>query len=161
MSRAPTDPEKLAAAIQELEAERRRREDERVAAGTAIRMPLSVVVSPGAEEAEVIEQAKAAKLAALRAEGFSGEVYFEPELIYTGVPRHSGFGQWRHEVLKPEYPSRYGAVSPRKSDALEPAEPAPSKWKSIRVQVAAPNENTGDPGRVIEAEYVAVGNQVR
>jgi hypothetical protein len=40
-------------------------------------------------------------------------------------------------------------------------EPALSEWKSIRVQVTAPNENTGNPGRVIEAEYVAVGNQVR
>ena len=163
MSRAPTTAEKLAAAIQELEAERRRREDQRIAAGTAIRMPLSVVVSPGAEDAEIIEQAKAAKLAALRAEGFSGEVYFEPELICTGVPRHNEFGQWRHEVLKPQYPDRYAAV-PRKrddGDNITPPSPAPSEWKSIRVQVAAPNENTGDPGRVIEAEYVAVGNQVR
>jgi hypothetical protein len=164
MSRAPTDPEKLAAAIQELEAERRRREDERVAAGTAIRMPLSVVVSPGAEDAEIIEQAKAAKLAALRAEGFSGEVYFEPELIYTGVPRHDDFGKWKHEHFEPQYPDRYAAppppTRPRKDKGDAPA-PAPSEWKSIRVQVAAPNENTGDPGRVIEAEYVAVGNQVR
>jgi hypothetical protein len=49
----------------------------------------------------------------------------------------------------------------KKSDAPEPAEPAASEWKSIRVQVTAPNENSGNPGRVIEAEYVAVGNQVR
>jgi hypothetical protein len=164
MSCAPTDPEKFAAAIQELEAERLRREDERIAAGTAVRVPLSVVVSLGAEDAEVVEQAKAAKLAALRAQGFSGEIYFEPELIYTGVPRHSGFGQWRHEHLEPQYPDRYAATPPptrpRKDKGDAPA-PAPSEWKSVRVQVAAPNENTGDPGRVIEAEYVAVGNQVR
>jgi hypothetical protein len=40
-------------------------------------------------------------------------------------------------------------------------EPAPSEWKSIRVQVAAPNENSGDPGRVVEAEYAVAGGEVR
>jgi hypothetical protein len=52
MSRAPIDPEKLAAAIEQLESERRRREDERIAAGMAIRGPLLVVVPPDAGETD-------------------------------------------------------------------------------------------------------------
>jgi hypothetical protein len=66
--------------------------------------------------------------------------------------------------LEPQYPDRYATtptIRPRKVDNDSVPEPAPNEWKSIRVQVAAPNENSGDPGRVIEAEYVAVGNQVR
>jgi hypothetical protein len=167
MSRAPTDPEKLAAAIQQLEAERRRREDERIAAGTAIREPLLVVVPPGAEETDkLIEETKAARLAALRAQGDDREILFEePELLVTGVPRSDDFGKWKYEHLRPLYPDRYAdGTLLRKGDdggVPKPPQPAPSEWKSIRVQVAAPNENSGDPGRVIEAEYVAVGNQVR
>jgi hypothetical protein len=64
----PTDAEKLAAAIEQLEAERRWREDERIAAGTAIRLPLFVAVHPGEDEAEAIARAMA--LASLRTEGF-------------------------------------------------------------------------------------------
>jgi hypothetical protein len=161
MSRAPTDPEKLAAAIQELEAERRRREDERIAAGTAIRLPLVVVVRPGEDEAEAIDGAKAAAHAAQT--GGHEVIFEEPELVVTGVPRSDDFGKWKHEHVGPEYPDRYAATPPRprndNGDAVP--EPAPSEWKSVRVQVTAPNENTGDPGRIIEAEYVAVGNQVR
>jgi hypothetical protein len=66
--------------------------------------------------------------------------------------------------FKPQYPERYAATTttrPRKDDNDNVPRAEPSEWKSIRVQVAAPNETTGDPGRVIEAEYVAVGNQVR
>src|ERR1700757_621319 len=113
MSRAPTDPEKLAAAIQQLEAERRRREDERIAAGTAIREPLLVVVPPDAEETDkLIEETKAARLAALRAQGDGREILFrEPELLLTGVPRSDDFGKWKYEHFEPQYPSRYAASS--------------------------------------------------
>jgi hypothetical protein len=158
MSRAPTNAEKLAAAIQELEAERRRREDQRIAAGTAIRMPLSVVVSPGAEDAEIIEQAKAAKLAALRAEGFSGEVYFEPELIYTGVPRHSEFGQWRHEVLKPQYPDRYAASSTVSAPRPASAPATELEWTKVQIQVAPPDERSC--GMIIEGARAVDGDRL-
>jgi hypothetical protein len=82
------------------------------------------------------------------------------EAIVNGVPRDESFGKWKYEHFEPEYPSRYAAVPPRKGgDAPEPAEPAP--WRSIRVQVVAPNENSGDPGRVVEAEYAVAGGEVR
>jgi hypothetical protein len=40
-------------------------------------------------------------------------------------------------------------------------EPAPSEWKSTRVQVVAPDEKSGHPGTVIEGEYAQVGIEVR
>jgi hypothetical protein len=163
MSRAPTDPEKLAAAIEQLEAEQRRREDERIAAGSAVRVPLNAVVHPGEDEAEAIARAKSTA----HAQADGREILFEePELIFTGVPRSDQFGKWQHQHFEPEYPTRYATtptIRPRKGDDHHgvPSEPATTEWKSIRIQVAAPNEATGDPGKIIEAEYVAVGNQVR
>ena len=165
MSRAPTDAERLALAIEQLEAERRRREDERIAAGTAIRLPLDVVAPPGVDDIEeLVAQAKSAKLAAARADGDDREILFEePQVLVTGVPRSDDFGKWEHKLFEPQYPDRYAATTTRarKGDNDNVPQPAPKDWKSIRVQVTAPNENSGDPGRVIEAEYVAVGNQVR
>jgi hypothetical protein len=163
---APTDADRLALAIEQLEAERRRREDERIAAGTAIRLPLDVVAPPGVDDIEeLLAQAKSAKLAAARADGDDREILFEePQVLVTGVPRGDDFGKWEHKLFEPQYPDRYAAtttVRPRKDDNDNVPQPAPKDWKSIRVQVTAPNEATGDPGRVIEAEYVAVGNQVR
>jgi hypothetical protein len=106
---APTNVEKLAAAMEQLEAERRRREDERVAAGTAIRVQLSVVVAPGEDEAKAIERAKAEYI---QSEGDTREVLFEePEVIITGVPRNDDFGKWDHELFEPEYPDRYAATT--------------------------------------------------
>jgi hypothetical protein len=45
---------------------------------------------------------------------------------------------------------------------MRPNLPSPRRIEinpRIRVQVTAPNENSGNPGRVIKAEYEAVGNQ--
>jgi hypothetical protein len=165
MSRAPTDAERLAAAIEQLEAERRRREDERIAAGTAIRLPLDVVAPPGVDDIEeLLAQAKSAKLAAARADGDDREILFEePQVLVTGVPRSDDFGKWEHKLFEPQYPDRYAATTTRarKGDDDIASVPAPSEWKPIRVQVAAPNENSGDPGRVIEAEYAAASREVQ
>jgi hypothetical protein len=106
---APTDPEKLAAAIQELESERQRRIDDKIERGEAVRVTLPPVVLGASDSlAAAIERQKARKLAELRAAGEKREVVFAAAAdddgdpiaaIVTGVPRHSEFGQWRHEVL--------------------------------------------------------------
>jgi hypothetical protein len=86
-----TDPEKLAAALEQLETERRRRLDERFEKGVAVRVPPVVVGVPGCEGAE-----RARRQAELRAAGETREVIFgfEPDdgsdvidVIITGVPR--------------------------------------------------------------------------
>jgi hypothetical protein len=94
------DPEKqkLAAALEQLEIEKQRRLDERVERGEVVRVMLDpVVVGHPDTAAAAIEQAKADKLAALRAAGEKREVIFAPTLmegetepitaIVTGVPR--------------------------------------------------------------------------
>jgi hypothetical protein len=43
----------------------------------------------------------------------------------------------------------------------KPPQPASGDWKPIRVQVAAPIENSGDPGAVIEGEYAMAAGEVQ
>jgi hypothetical protein len=91
------DKDIAAAAIERLEAEKRRRIDEKVARGEAIFVDLPVVVV-GAEDAdEALEKARAEKIAELRATGERREILFDDALINviaTGVPgRDEGDGE--------------------------------------------------------------------
>jgi hypothetical protein len=83
-----------AAAIDRLEAEKQRRIDEKVANGSAVRVPLCVVVCDPGEVAAEIQSVKATKLAELRKAGETREIVFdEPMVINTGVPRGADFGK--------------------------------------------------------------------
>jgi hypothetical protein len=87
---AKLPPEKLDALMEELEAERQRRIDEKVAKGEVVLVPpLSIVVgTPDAADA-AIEDTRARMRAADREAGRKArEVYFEePAVLVTGVPR--------------------------------------------------------------------------
>jgi hypothetical protein len=166
MSRAPTDAERLALAIEQLEAERRRREDERIAAGTAIRLPLDVVAPPGVDDIEeLVAQAKSAKLAAARADGDDREILFEePQVLVTGVPRSDDFGKWAHERFEPEYPDRYATTKtvrpPAPPPPVAPSEPPVPQWTKIKTQVTAPSEG-GLGGVIAEGWFSVVGGELR
>jgi hypothetical protein len=143
-----------AAAIERLEAEHKRRIDEKVAKGEALRVPLWAVCQPEQVAAE-IERVKVSRLAELRQAGETREVVWdEPLVIMTGVPRSPDFEKdW--EPLPPAKPyDRYASHDEPRTPAVvrpseEPAEPLMAH--RIRVQVAPPTEN--DPGAVIEGSY--------
>ena len=85
-----TDSPKLEATLEQLEAERRRRIDEKIERGEAFRVPaLSVVVGVPDEADGALEDMRARMLAADReAGGKAREVYLEePAVLITGVPR--------------------------------------------------------------------------
>jgi hypothetical protein len=87
---AKLPPEKLDALMEELEAERQRRIDQKVEKGEAIRAPaLSVVVGTHDAANAAIENTRARMQAADREAGRKvREVYFEePAVVITGVPR--------------------------------------------------------------------------
>jgi|SRR6266699_2050460 len=96
------DPAKLEAALEQLEQERRRRQNEKVERGEAVRVPPIVVSEPGDVAGE-----KARRLAELRAAGEAREVIFGDEsddgseisVIITGVPRSPNLSRtaWRCE----------------------------------------------------------------
>jgi hypothetical protein len=167
------DKDIAAAAIERLEAEKRRRIDEKVARGEAIFVDLPVVVV-GAEDAdEALEKARAEKIAELRATGERREILFDDALINviaTGVPgRDEGDGE-----VMPIATALEDKTSPSIADfsarrqarsALEAAdkpmpttpppssstEPAELVVHHIRVQVAPPTDT--DPGAIVEGSY--------
>ena len=71
-----------------LEAEREQRLAEKIAAGEIVSVPLFIVAGSETEARAQVEQAKADKLAELRAAGDQREVVFTVELVVTGVVRH-------------------------------------------------------------------------
>jgi len=77
-----TDKEK--AVLEQLEIERERRIDEKVEKGTAIRVPLNIVVGTEDAVAAATESARARKLAEL---GDKKQVFFEETVLITGVRR--------------------------------------------------------------------------
>jgi hypothetical protein len=81
------------------------------------------------------------------------------------VPRSDDFGNWKYEHFGPQYPDRYADVTPPRKDdggnVPKPPQPVSGEWKPVRVQVAAPDEKSGHPGTIIEAEYAQVGIEVR
>jgi hypothetical protein len=148
-----------AAAIERLEAEKRRRIDEKVAGGEAVLVPLYVVVhDPEQVEAE-IESEKARKRAELAKAGEQREVIFdEPLVINTGVPGSRNWGEERDWApLPPTNPYERNDVAshdePRAPAITRPSEePAePLVDHRIWAQVAPPTDT--DPGAIVEGSY--------
>ena len=83
-------PEQIEAAIARIKAEKERRLVEKVEAGEIINMPIFVVAGSESEARTKVEQAKADKLAELRAAGDQREVVFTVELV---VPVSCGPGK--------------------------------------------------------------------
>jgi hypothetical protein len=167
---AKLPPEKLDALMEELEAERQRRIDEKVAKGEAIRAPaLSVVVGTLDEVDAAVEEMKARVLAADReAGGRAREVYFEePAVLITGVPRdrHSScrmpdFAPAEAKIdgdTKSTIAESTSAVATTRDEGEPANRPA---WVKIWTQVTAPSE--GCPGGIItEGQYAVVDGEVR
>jgi hypothetical protein len=125
------DPEKLAIALSQLEAERERRIEAKVAEDKAIREPLIVVLG-GPEDIDAkVEGARAARLAKLRGE--KREVVFDTQVIITGVPRSPRNYGSQPADDKPDYTSHLKSykdtkIPPRPkppAEAVKPPEPGP------------------------------------
>jgi hypothetical protein len=137
-----------AAAIERLEAEKRRRLDEKVARGEAVRMPLSLVVHDPGQVAAEIESVKATKLAELRQAGETREVVWdEPLAIVTGVPRSPDWGKdWA--PLPPAKPyDRYAVASdePPKPAMVRPSEEYRSRRRPKTIRAPLSREATRLP----------------
>jgi hypothetical protein len=102
-----TESKTVIAAIERLEAEKERRMAEKVERGEAIREELYAVCAGVEDTADVLERAKASRIAELRAAGEKREIIFDPiEVIMTGVPRpgrdEKFFARLVREHAKPE-----------------------------------------------------------
>jgi hypothetical protein len=157
-----SEAEKLKLALAQLEEERERRIEAKVAEDRAIREPL-VVVLGGPEDMDAkVEDARKARLAELRGAGEKREVVFDQTTIITGVPRSpKAYGESRPadgtpESDKPDYTSHLKTyedtkIPPRPkppAEALKPPEPG-----SITTQLRGPSEDGKDPGEVVSGWY--------
>jgi hypothetical protein len=128
-----TDPDKLDAVRERLEALREQRLAERIEAGEIISVPLFIVAGSATEAARQAEQAKADKLSELRAAGEIREIMFAVTMAVTGVLRP---GEAADPASVPSAPS----FSSREDAAIRPALPLP-------VTAAAPEEVVEDEVR--------------
>ena len=158
------DPAKLALALEQLEAERERRIEQRVAEGKAVRESL-VVVLRGADNE--VEDAKASRLAELRARGEQREVVFDTTCIVTGVSRSLEINRPQPHAAeddKPDYTSHLKTYGPTKPIPPLPKHPepkveAPPDPQRVRIE-ARQCKNDDDPGEIVEGYYDVREGQV-
>jgi hypothetical protein len=166
------------ATIECLEAERRRRIDEKVEKGEVIREEL-VVGCAGPEDApNVHELARAHKLV----DGVEREVIYDPvTVIFTGVPRLGRDDKYlarldreyakldAEEVRQREKEAAAARVtdfheasrSPEPEYKPPPMSKAPEElpaleWRGVWVQIKGPEPDRNDPGEIAEARYAVL-----
>jgi hypothetical protein len=142
---ADIDHDKTLAALEQLETEKARRLQDKIAAGDIVSQTVTVVCFRDEDVEEACERA----LANLPTLGPDGRpIHHDLSVIVTGVPRDPDFGKWvptqisSEGVASPSEPARGGEVSP------SPSEPIPT-----HVQITISNGTEGDPGAIVEAYY--------
>jgi len=151
-SAPPPDPEKLKAALEQLEAERERRIAAKIESGTAVRGSVGRVIGIADN-----------KRAAPARDEQGREIFYEVDTIITGVPRSGrdvpGSPKAQPPAAdndRPDYGSHlktYGSkpIPPRPkppAEAVKPPEPGP-----IQTQVRGPSDDGKDPGEVISGWF--------
>jgi hypothetical protein len=152
------DPDKFDATLARLEAERERRLAEKVEAGAIVSIPLFIVAGSETEARARVEEAKAEKLAELRAAGDQREVVFSVTMVVTGVLRRGEAADAGRSPTAPRPPLPSPPPPPRAPDEVveEEAvreEPQPPIIESyVQVQVRQCHDDD-DPGEIAEGWF--------
>jgi hypothetical protein len=172
-----TESKTVLAAIERLEAEKRRRIDERIEKGLAIREELVLVCAGPEDAATPPESIKAAEV---RKDSEGREIIYDPiSIMYTGVPRPGRddkyFERLNRERAKPEEvrqrekeaaaargidfhegsKSHEPEYKPPPLPAPPPETPAELEWRGVWVQIRGPDHER-DPGEIAEARYAVL-----
>jgi hypothetical protein len=140
-----TDPAKLEAALEQLEAEKARRQQTKIDAGEAVKGQTIIVVGRDEDAAEAL-----ANLPTTAPDGRA--IYYDPNdirIVVTGVPRADpDFGEPSPQIQTassegPSHPSEEPARS-------EP--PSCSEPTYVRITIRNGNDD-GDPGAIAEAWF--------
>lgn len=155
------DPDKALAALEQLEAEKRRRLEARVDSGEVLRVELAVVGERLEDATASIDAAKARKTEELRAAGERRPLDFDVIVVATGVPRHSDWRQMNAVRAAPPADTSSLLDPASKGTTSEPASegPAPSSPEYICTTVS-PATDEGDPGEIAEGFFQVSGGQV-
>jgi hypothetical protein len=167
---APTDPAKLRAALEHLEAVQAQRLAERIEAGEIVSVSLFIVAGSQTEARAKVEQAKADKLTELRAAGDQREVVFAVTMAITGVVRH---GEAADPASVPRAPGFSREDAPVRS--LPPPPPRSAEVPDTDVEQEAPQppvietyvcvqtrrcHDDDDPGEIAEGWFSIEGKTV-
>jgi hypothetical protein len=155
--------DKEAAALERLEAEKKRRIEDKIQSGAAIRVPLVVIAGVGPVD---IVRARKNEIARLRKAGERREVYFDETVITTGVPRPGREPENYRPPISSEPPAP--SICDRRSAGGAPAsfavsEPQPTalkqepsgieaEWFRVWATVERPSE-TNPGGAIVEGSY--------
>jgi hypothetical protein len=168
-------PEQIEAAIARIKAEKERRLAEKIDAGEVINMPIFIVAGSESEARTKVEQAKADKLAELRAAGDQREVVFTIELVVTGVVRPGETADPASVPSAPTFSSREdAAIRPPMMSALPTPPHAPDEVveEEAREELQPPVIETyicvqirqcqddDDPGEIAEGWFSVDAGQV-
>jgi hypothetical protein len=169
---APTDPAKLRAALEHLEAVQAQRLAEKIAAGEINNVALYIVAGSHAEARIRVEQAKADKLAEFHAAGDRREVVFRVDTVVTGVRQHGevadpasvpsapSFLSPEDRAIKPPLPSppvRAAADFVEEEAAEEPQPPVIETYVCVQTRRC---EDEDDPGEIAEGWFSIDGKVV-
>jgi hypothetical protein len=144
---ADIDPDRALAALEQLEAEKARRLQDKIDSGEVVVQTITVVCTRN----EDVEAATARALARHPAPDDGRAIHREFFYIFTGVPRDPDFGQWAPPQIQTA--SSEGADHP---DEVEPAGgdvvnlSPPSKPNYIFTTTRQATDD-GDPGQIAEA----------
>jgi hypothetical protein len=142
-------PDKLEAALDQLQAEKERRLQARVEAGELVTVPLCVAVSSASKAPAAVEQAQARKLAELRTAGEEREVRFDTWVVVSGVPaRGEDIGEEWKPAPRPPLPPH---VDEDEKEARE--DPQPQLEFHVWTTVRLPNDDGSDPGEIREGWF--------
>ena len=170
------DPDKARQLLAWLEAEDEQRRAERIAAGELVEVPLFIVGGSESSARAQVEQAKADKLAELRAAGDQREVVFHRELVVTGVlrpgeaadpasvPTAPAFSSREDAAIRPpprrRRPSARGVeVTRHCGRRVEAREEPPLIETHICVQIRQCQDDD-DPGEIAEGYFSVDGSTV-
>jgi hypothetical protein len=156
------DIDKLEATLARLEAERERRAAERIEAGEVVSVPLWIVAGSETEARAQVEQAKADKLAELRAAGETREVVFEVTTVATGVARPGEATGPAWKPLSPPYlPTLVSTASSEavdlRDDVAEAEPPLIETYVQVQVRQC---QDDDDPGEIAEGWFSVDGGTV-
>ena len=155
------DHNKLDAALERLEAERERRLAEKIEAGEIIEVPLWVVAGSQAGACAQVEQAKADKLAELRAAGETREVVFEVTTVATGVCKHGEATETKPwKPTAPPFlprPQRDEVVDVVEDEVREASAPVIETYVQVQVRQC---QDDDDPGEIAEGWFSVDGRTV-
>jgi hypothetical protein len=172
---APTDPAKLRAALEHLEAVQAQRVAEKIAAGEVISVDLYIVAGSQSSARTQVEEAKANKLKELHDAGDMREVVFTVNVVITGVcqfgeaadpasvPSAPGFSR-EDVVVRPSLPRAARAPAPSDdgggASVPEQEAPQPPVIESyICVQTRRCHDDD-DPGEIAEGWFSIDGKVV-